>query len=220
MRFLCGFFVFVLTINICIVAIFTGENIITRFPDIYSYEFTKSQITKELDLNYDDKLLAEVFSNYLFGKSEEFQVVAEYQGREVEVFTNAEQIAISKIKTGLNINLAIAVIGLLVSIAIIVFMIKRGWKEYVRQAYNYSLIFFSSTWLVIWICYFTGLIDKLLNHLFFGGVIDPDTVLVALLGGSFLRDWLSFNLVASCIFMIISRIIIWKFTEERRMFVA
>jgi hypothetical protein len=163
--------------------------------------------------------LANIFSNYLFGEISDFQIVAEYQGREVEVFSNQEQIGMQNLKTLLNYIFIISIIILPISILIVLFMIRKGWKVLVRRAYNYSLGLFGIFWVAIWISYFAGWFSKLTNYYIITGINDSETVLGLLINTGFQRDWLLFTMIASSVFMLIMRMIIWKYTKERRMFV-
>jgi hypothetical protein len=202
-----------------LIAIFAGANLVTRYPDLYSFEFTNTDVFKEIDLVYDEEELADIFSNYLFGKTDNFQIVAEYQGREVEVFSNQEQIGMQNLKTLLNYIFIIALMALLISILIVLYMIKKGWKIFVRRAYNYSLGLFAIFWLAIWIAYFMGWFSKLISNYIIIGINDSETVLGMLINSGFKRDWLFFTMIAASVFIIIARMIIWKYTKERRMFV-
>ncbi len=219
MRHLLNLLIIILTINIALIAIFTGTNLITRYPDLYSFEFTNTEIFNEIDLVYDEDELANIFSNYLFGEISDFQIVAEYQGREVEVFSNQEQIGMQNLKTLLNYIFIISIIILPISILIVLFMIRKGWKVLVRRAYNYSLGLFGIFWVAIWISYFAGWFSKLTNYYIITGINDSETVLGLLINTGFQRDWLLFTMIASSVFMLIVRMIIWKYTKERRMFV-
>jgi hypothetical protein len=219
LRHLLNLLIIILTINIALIAIFTGTNLITRYPDLYSFEFTNTEIFNEIDLVYDEDELANIFSNYLFGEISDFQIVAEYQGREVEVFSNQEQIGMQNLKTLLNYIFIISIIILPISILIVLFMIRKGWKVLVRRAYNYSLGLFGIFWVAIWISYFAGWFSKLTNYYIITGINDSETVLGLLINTGFQRDWLLFTMIASSVFMLIVRMIIWKYTKERRMFV-
>ena len=219
MRQLLSLLVIMLTINIMLIAIFAGANLVTRYPDLYSFEFTNTEVFKEIDLVFDEEELADIFSKYLFGDIADFQIVAEYQGREVEVFSNQEQIGMQNLKTLLNYILTITLIALLISILIIFYMIRKGWKIFVRRSYNYSLVLFAIFWLAIWIAYFSGWFSKFINYYIIIGINDSETVLGMLINSGFQRDWLFFTMIAASVFIIIVRMIIWKYTKERRMFV-
>lgn len=219
MRHLLNLLIIILTINIALIAIFTGTNLVTRYPDLYSFEFTNTEVFNEIDLVYDEDELANIFSKYLFGEISDFQIVAEYQGREVEVFSNQEQIGMQNLKTLLNYIFIITIIVFPISIIIILFMIRKGWKIFVRIAYNYSLGLFAIFWVAIWISYLAGWFSKLTNYYIITGINDSETVLGFLINSGFQRDWLLFTMIAASIFMLIMRMIIWKYTKERRMFV-
>ncbi|MEI8217092.1 MAG: hypothetical protein WCF96_08325 [Eubacteriales bacterium] len=219
MRFLSRLLVFLLSISISLTAILAAENLITRFPDIYVYEFNKTQVLDQIELVYDEQELGDLISNYLFEKTDEFQITAEYKGRELEVFSNLDQISMDKLRGTLNVHLLIALVSLLASAGMVYIMIRRGWKIYVRKAYNYALGIFSSFWVVIEISYLTGSLANIINRYISLGINDNERVLGNLLNNGFLGDWIWFTLIASAVFMIAIRLVIWKFTKERRMFV-
>ena len=218
MKFLYKFFVFLLSITIVLTAILSAENLITRFPDIYVYEFNKTQVMDQIELVYDEQKLGDLISNYLFGKTDEFQITAEYQGRELEVFSNLDQISMDKLKDVLNLHLLIALAAFISSVGMVYIMIRRGWKIHVRRAYNIALGIFALFWVAMGIGYLTGFFTKMINHYISLGINDNERVLGNLISNGFLGDWIGFTFIASAVFIIVIRLVIWKFTKERRMF--
>ena len=219
LKFLCRLLVFLLSITIAFTAILLAENLITRFPDIYVYEFNKTQVMDQIELVYDEQKLGDLISDYLFGKTDVFQITAEYKGRELEVFSNLDQISMDKLRGTLNVHLIIGLAALIASAGMAYIMIRRGWKIHVRRAYNYALGIFSSFWVALGITYFTGLFAKMINHYISLGINDNERVLGNFLNNGFIGDWIWFTFIASAVFILAIRMVIWKFTKERRMFV-
>ena len=76
----------ILTVCIPFVTLITAFNVVLRMPDLYVYEFNNTEITSEIDLEMTGDELGHFFSDFMFGKQDEFKLYAEYRGREQAVF--------------------------------------------------------------------------------------------------------------------------------------
>ena len=201
------------------IAIGISANILTRLPDVYAFQFTRSQITEEIELTAKPAELAALFSSYLFGKAPAFELVSEYQGREQQIFTMREQIGMEKVKQHLNRLLLLVLLLIPASLILIYWLIKRGEKELIRTAYKYAVLFFGIFWLWTLLAPINGFLGGSVLKLIFGSGFDGESVLGLLLSRDFLVTWFYFNFIASSIILFILGNIIWRYTKERRMFV-
>lgn|GEM_PF-1900515 len=201
------------------IAIGISANILTRLPDVYAFQFTKSQITEEIELTAKPAELAALFSSYLQGKIPDFELVSEYQGREQQIFTMREQIGMEKVKQHLNWLLLIVMLLISLSIILIYWLIRRGEKELIRTAYKYAVLFLGIFWLWTLLAPIKGFLGGSVLKLIFGSSFVGDSLLGLLLSRDFLVTWFYFNFIASSIILFILGNIIWRFTKERRMFV-
>jgi hypothetical protein len=201
------------------IAIGISANILTRLPDLYDFQFTKSQITEEIELTAKPAELAALFSSYLSGKTPAFEFVSEYQGREQQIFTMRDQIGMAKIKQHLNGLLLLVMLMIPIGILLIYWLIKRGAKELIRTAYKYAVLFFGVFWLWILLAPINGFLGSSVLKLIFGSGFDGESLLGLLLSRDFMVNWFYFNFIASAIILFILGNIIWHYTKERRMFV-
>ncbi len=211
--------VVLLTLIIPFVTIALAANIMTRLPDIYAFEFTRSQVTEAAELTAKPADIAALFSAYLNGKTDEFQLVAEYQGREQQVFTMKDQIGMHNVQKMINGLLLSAIISLLVGVLLIYIALKRYEKELVRTAYKYSVALYGLFWIGLFIASASGTITQIMQTLIFISGFDVDSLLGMLLSGSFFSVWFTFTFIGSAVILFILGNIIWKYTKERRMFV-
>ena len=72
MRVLVRILIGILVLCIPIVSILAAANLITRAPDLYSFEFTRSQVLTENKIRIDEKELSEYISDFMLGKEDEF----------------------------------------------------------------------------------------------------------------------------------------------------
>lgn len=218
MRLLRRFLILLIIMMIPVISISAAGNIMTRLPDIYAYEFTKSQVQEAIGLDADVEKLSGLFSGYFTGGTAEFQIVAEYQGREKAVFTTAEQIGMQNVKKILDIALAAGALMAALSAAIIYFFISIRQKERIRSAFKISAVLFVALWVALIAAVMSQAGPDFLQGLF-AGEFDPEGVLGMLLSGGFLKTWLIFNVIGSGILMFIIGMIVFRVTKERRMFV-
>ncbi len=142
-RILAGLLIIIIPFT----AIALSTNILSRLPDIYAYEFTKSRVTEGIELTAKPTELANLFSGYLMGKTKELQLVSEYQGREQQIFTMRDQIGMYHIKETLDLALIASALAFFTGCFLIYWLRRRGEKERVRTASKYGFAFYLFFWL-------------------------------------------------------------------------
>jgi uncharacterized membrane protein len=220
LRVLNRIFMVLIIIMIPLISVTVVGNIMTRLPDIYSYEFTKSQIPGEIGLEATAEELSALFSDYLTGDVSEFQIISDYQGREKAVFTTEEQIGMQNIKKILDRSAVAAIIMCLLTGGLVYYFVYRRQKERLRNGFRISVILYLLIWGGLIISANSDIGWLLLQQGLFAGGFDAEGVLGMLLAGSFIKTWLLFNIVGSAVVMLIIGTAISKVTKERRMFVV
>jgi hypothetical protein len=124
-----------LILSIPLVCILTALNISARVPDLYRYDFNRSQVVKDIGLDVSNDDLADFFSEYMFGTLKDFQYTAYYTGRERPIFGMGEGVIMDQIRSLLNLS-----VKLLCTMAALIlfacwFLLRQGRKEAVRYAY-------------------------------------------------------------------------------------
>ena len=207
-----------LIIIIPFVAITVSANILARLPDVYSFQFAKSQITEEIDLAIRPAEIGALFSSYLTGGTDEFQIISEYQGREQQIFTMRDQIGMFEARRHINWMLLFSILAIIIVVLLSFWLIRVREKQMLRTAFKYCVGLFFIFWIMTLLAPTKDSFSALLQKLIFTGGFGEESILGMLLSDAFFDIWLTFTLVGSFILLFIIGNIIWKFSKERRMF--
>ena len=208
----------VIAICIPVMALFTALNIVLRMPDLYIYEFNSNQVANEIDLGMTDDDLGQFFSDFMIGKVNEFELVAEYRDREQNVFGTSEQINMENARKLLNITLYI--VGgtfALNALCYGIFLLKKKKFE-LRIAYKAGIIVFTIMQAVIYIFYSIGKIRVWFYHYIFINPFGADDALPLMLTEKLAKMCLIADSFIALILIIILASVTWKMTKPRRMF--
>lgn len=217
-----GFFnriVFVV-IAICIpaVCLMGALNIVFRLPDLYSYEFNRNQVVKEVDLGIKDDELGRFFSDYMRGKEKDFDLFTEYRDREQSVFGTVEKINMENARRLLNYSLYIFGGAALLAIAGYCVFLAKKKKYELRIAYKGGILIFTLMLIGIYTAFF---IDQSRNFMYkhiFISEFGADDVLPLMLTEQFAKLSVIAVSVVGLIFLTIFASITWRLTKPRRMF--
>jgi hypothetical protein len=190
-------------------SILAAENIICRAPDLYTYEFTKTQIAREARIGVSERDLGEFFSDYFLGKKKEFSYITEYQDKEQDLFNIRENNVMSNIRKLLN-QLTLFMLGVvLITIAAYWVLLHYNRKEGIRLAFKWSLVFYGVLWVTFGLILFPRTPFKSL---------ETEDLLFSMITSGFITDWFLAGIFISAVIMIIMGSITWKLTKPRRMF--
>ncbi|MDR2132420.1 MAG: DUF1461 domain-containing protein [Clostridiales Family XIII bacterium] len=118
-------------------SILAAVNLSARLPDVYRYEFNRSEIVNEMGLGVTNDELARFFSQYMRGTLKDFQYTD--VKRERPIFGIGEAVFMDRLRGLLNMSLA-ALIVLLGFIAFTYwFLLWQDRKEAVRFAYRMGM---------------------------------------------------------------------------------
>ncbi|MDD2215213.1 MAG: DUF1461 domain-containing protein [Eubacteriales bacterium] len=209
MRLLLRVLFAVLIFCLPVFSILAAENLICRAPDLYTYEFTKTQITREARIGVSERDLGEFFSDYFLGKKEEFSYITEYQDREQDLFNLRESNVMRNIRELLN-HLTLFMFGVvLITIAAYWILLHYNRKEGIRLAFKWSLVFYGILWVTFGLILFPWAPFKSL---------ETEDLLLRLITSGFITDWFLAGIFISAVVMGILGSITWKLTKPRRMF--
>ena len=218
MKVVYHFFLLVLIICIPLISIFAAFNVVLRMPDLYVYEFNKTEITKEIKLNIENDELGGVFSDFMLGKNKVFQLNAEYEGRELEIFSINDQKNMENLRHLLNIMLI--VMGVMFVITFISYWILISMKNKldIRNAFKGGVILYSSITILSFLAFYISFLRDIIYKFIFISPMKEDSVLSLMLTKHFANDCLIAGSVIAAIILIIFASITWNLTKPRRMF--
>ncbi|MDR0424523.1 MAG: hypothetical protein LBH39_03575 [Clostridiales Family XIII bacterium] len=207
-----------LILIIPLVALATAANAVFRLPDIYRYEFNRSGVLGEINLEISSDELSEFFSGYMFGSFEEFQITGFYMGRMRPIFSIGEGIAMEQMRTLLNESL-LALCGLFVLMLFIYwFLLRQDRKEAVRIAYRAGMALYviiaAGTSAVLLI---EDLRQRALDS-FFAYSFDESDMLPQLLPSQFMIEGQLVIIVISLIILAVGHSVTKRLTRPDRMF--
>lgn len=197
-----------------------AANLIARMPDFYQYEFERSNVSSELRLSVKNAYLAEIFSGFMWGKTEELVLMSEYMGTEEgeNMILPDEQAAMGRFRTILNLFSLAGAVSLAAVVAAYYLLIGDGGKELVRRAFLASILLML-LYGGVFACglLFSGSAEALKNF-FMGGALPEEGLLVALFTKQFVIHGGMAAAAVAAIFYVIIGMITWSLTRPYRMF--
>jgi hypothetical protein len=129
-----------LILAVPLTCILAAVNLSARLPDIYRYEFNRSEIIAEIGLGVTNDELAQFFSHYMLGSLDDFQYTD--VKRERPIFGIGEAVFMGQLRELLNRSLY----GLAGMVCLILFtywfLLRRDRKEAVRIAYRAGMVLY------------------------------------------------------------------------------
>ncbi|HHU18124.1 MAG: DUF1461 domain-containing protein [Anaerovoracaceae bacterium] len=201
-----------------VAAILGASNLILRLPDLYTYEFRSKQIVREINLSISDDELGQFFSDYMKGKNEEFDLIAEYRNREQAVFGPAEQLNMENARRMLNHTAFILGISAVLIIASYWILLNKKRKTTLRMAFKGGVAIFAALQISIYVLFFNEKTRSFFYDLIFINSYEAEDALPLILTQDFAKLCIYANFIVSAIFMLIFFSITWNLSRPRRMF--
>jgi hypothetical protein len=130
-----------LILAIPLTCILTAGNLSARLPDVYRYEFNRSEVINDLGLSVTSDELARFFSKYMTGTLDDFQYTDVKRDR--PIFGIGEGVFMDRLRSLMNISL----IFLAGTVAIVFFtywfLLRQGRKEAIRIAYKAGAVLYA-----------------------------------------------------------------------------
>ncbi|MDR1573556.1 MAG: hypothetical protein LBS24_04550 [Clostridiales Family XIII bacterium] len=131
----------ILILTIPLICILAAVNVSARLPDIYRYEFNRSEIIGEMGLGVTSDELARFFSQYMLGTLDDFQYTD--VKRERPVFGIGEAVFMGRLRSLLNLSLFCLAGMVCFALFTYWFLLRQGRKEAVRFAYKAGMVLYA-----------------------------------------------------------------------------
>jgi len=208
----------ILAICVPVVAILGASNLIFRLPDLYTYEFRSKQVVKEINLGITDDELGDFFSNYMIGKNEEFDLIAEYRNRDQAVFGPVEQLNMENARNLLDYTGYVFGVSVLLLIAGYWILLNQNRKSFLRATFKGGVAVFVTLQILIFALFFNDNTRLVFYDLIFPNPYGAEDALPLILTEDFAKLCIYANSIISIIIMLIFLSITWSLTKPRRMF--
>lgn len=208
----------VIAVCIPVITVFGAVNVVLRMPDLYTYEFTNKEITKEIDLGIKDEELGQFFSDFMTDSKKPFSLVAEYADREQQVFSKNEQLSMENMRKLLNNSLFIIGGALVLAVGSYWILLMKKYKYELRVAFKGGIAVFAALQVMIYILFFMNVSRAFFYNLIFTGTFGKDDALPHMLTQHFGNLSVFASSAVAIVFMIILASLTWRLTKPRRMF--
>lgn len=218
MRFFYRTLLIIIAVSIPAVCMMGAFNIVYRLPDLYAYEFNRSQVANEIDLGIKDDELGRFFSDFMKGKEEDFDLFTEYRDREQSVFGTVEKINMENARKLLNYSIYILGGAVLLAAASYSILLARKKKYELRMAFKGGIAVFTFLVAALFAAYALDWSRAFLYGHIFINQFGADDVLPLILTEQFARLSLVAVSAVGLVFLIILASVTWRLTKPRRMF--
>lgn len=214
----------ILAIIIPLISIISSFVLISRTPDFYTKEFTKLKVVDTIGLSVTEAEIGGMIADYINGKTDKFEMKAEINGEEKNIFNEKEQTHMIDVKRLIDFATILLVILYFIIILVYYSVIIFKEKQLLRMAFKGSVIFYG---VILVLFGLISLIDfnkgfTVFHELFFKNnlwILDPSKdVLLMLMPLQFFVDALKTSLVISTIIMAIFGVVTWRVTKTKGMF--
>jgi Protein of unknown function (DUF1461) len=177
----------VLIVAIPLFVIMAADNTLMRLPDLYKYHFLSTEILNERMVAADEDKVAQLMSDYLIHKTDNFQMKEDLEYMPANLFTNSDGAIMSDLRSLLDTQAIVGFGMLLLSVLLIIFIIRQKEKDLLLKSFYFSLPAFVLMKTIEVVLMMFG---PLRNRVF--GIPTPATtgegdLLPALLDGTFFR---------------------------------
>lgn len=208
----------IIIISTPIAIISLANNLTTRMPDLYQYEFKSTEILGELSIEKSEDEMGQFFSEFMTGKTEKFQIVYQFGDNTDNLFANNEQITMTKLKRTSDKILGLGIIALILSLISYFLLYKQNLKILLRKTFlKVSALFAVLIGIITLGAFISPVIDSVYRFMF-NYEIKSFMALPKLLPTSFFVHSLLTTAVISIIGMLILWYFTWKITKPRRIF--
>ncbi len=197
----------------------------SRLPDFYSHEFSTLDSIEAIDVDVTPRDMADLFAGFINGKFDQFQIIAEVNGIEKEVFKPHEHDHMVEVKAVVDMLTVVLVVCLLGFIAATITIgVRVKAKALLRTAYKYAIGVYAG---ILGLLGLSFLIDftvpfTIFHKIFFKGdgwLLDPNNdIMLMIMPEKFFLDGAIMALTIATIVFVAFRIVIWNLTQERKMF--
>lgn len=133
----------ILIVTIPLTVIVFADNGLMRLPDLYKYHMLSSEILNERMISADEDDVAALISDYLIHKTNRFQMKEDLDYMPDDLFTKQDEAMMQNLRTYLDVQIAVGLSTLLITIALIFFIIRKKERDLLLRSFYFSLpVFF------------------------------------------------------------------------------
>lgn len=129
--------ILIITIPVCV--IMATDNTLMRLPDLYKYHLLSSKILSERMITADEDKVAQLISDYMVHKTNKFQMKEDLDYMPDDLFTIADGQMMHQIRDLVDIELMLGLFSLVVTIAIITYLVRRREKDLLLKSFYLCL---------------------------------------------------------------------------------
>ncbi|MDR3295473.1 MAG: DUF1461 domain-containing protein [Clostridiales Family XIII bacterium] len=200
-----------------VICILAAANLTFRLPDVYRYEFSRSEVTKEIGLDLSQDELADFFSAYMFGDGD-FQKTAWYMGRERPVFGRGEGTVMGQFRNLLNLSARVLAAAFLLALFSFWFLLRQDKKEALRIAWRAASVLYAACIVALFALFSFEELHTQLYEWYFVYSFDEADILPLLLSRAFFLENAVVVTVLSLIILAVGYSVTKRLTRPDRMF--
>lgn len=129
----------ILIVTIPLTVIVFVDNGLMRLPDLYKYHLLSSEILNERMIFADENDVAALISDYLIHKTNRFQMKEDLDYMPDELFTKQDGAMMQNLRNYLDVQVAVGLSTLLLTIALILFIIRKKERDLLLRSFYFSL---------------------------------------------------------------------------------
>ncbi len=217
------FIILLLALLIPIIFFIGAMTLISQTPSFYSYEFDKLNTIEEAKIKISSQEVSRMMVDYIQGKRTDFQIQAEVNGKEQNLFNTKEQQHMEDVKKLIQVGNIVSIIGFLVLAVLYLWLFKKEkislWTMY-KTAVGACMVFLVGLILASTVD-FNAAFDLFHEVLFANDlwILNPKKdILLMLMPLKFFIDAFVLSLIMVTGGIIILGVITWRITRSRNMF--
>jgi hypothetical protein len=200
-----------------IVTLFAA-NVVFRMPDLYSFEFDRSEIAQEVGIDVSAKKMSSTISNFMLHKTDEFSLIAEYKGKDTPILSITDAVRMEKIRGLMDTTFVIWCIITPLSLVLFILTLLFGKKKHLKYACRVSVVIYFVLLLAFAYVAATDGIRHKLTEMFLGADAGAGGLFPQLFTNYFRFEAAAATFVISAIFLGILISICRRFYKETNMF--
>ena len=130
-----------LVVIIPITTILFAANIVFRIPDLYNFELSRTDTLEKADITIEEgNTVGNAIAQFMRHKSDEFQILHEYHGESIPLFSENDQEIMGKYRSFLDKTFVVLIIFLIFVIGSFVFLFAQRWTRRLRKSFIGAII--------------------------------------------------------------------------------
>lgn len=210
--------ILIITIPVSIICL--SNNLTTRMPDLYQYELKSTEVLADLSIDKSEDELGKLFSDYMLGKTDTFQIEYQFGDNTDKLFTNDEQKTMSRFRSMNNTIFFVGMDALLLLLISYFLLYKQNLKPLIRNTFVKAGIVYG---VLVGAILIITLIAPLMNFQYeflFNYEVKTFMVLPKLITRDFFVHLAYATVIIGTIVMGLGWYFTWKITKPRRIFGA